>query len=186
MVQNRRGLSLTTTECLLLPHDQSTIKEIFTTSSRGESWGSYLVLWDGKFRRSGKAKDSVQRLVQHNTARQKWEASFSGGFYKQCHTDEVWDKLRFFDSLAIKDQKNRATLARYMVITDEFNREHLLGRKWGTTSKTNVLQGAEDRKMEFVAYLSEFADDLMLNPDDSAAWTSSIGFESPLIKLLIK
>ena len=76
-----------------------------------------------------------------------------------------------------------------MIITDAFNSQHLLGmgngRKWGTKS-TNVLQGAEDRKMEFVAYLSEFADDLMLNPDDSAAWTSSIGFESPLIKLLIK
>ena len=182
MVQNRRGLSLTTTECLLLPPDQSTIKEIFTTSSRGESWGSYLVFWDGKFRRSGKAKDNVERLAQHNRARKKWEASYQGGFYQKCYKDEVWDTLRFFDSLAIKDQKNRATLARYMVITDEFNSKHLLGRKWGTTSKTNVLIGAEDRKMEFVAYLSEFADDLMLNPADSANWTSSIGFESALAK----
>ena len=184
---NRRGLLSTTKECLLLPPDQSTIKEIFKTSPRNQSWGSYLVLSDGKFRRSGKAIDSVQRLVQHNTARKKWEASCKGGFYQQCHEDEVWDKLRFFDSLAIKDQKNRATLARCMIITDAFNSQHLLGmgngRKWGTKS-TNVLQGAEDRKMEFVAYLSEFADDLMLNPDDSAAWTSSIGFESPLIKLL--
>ena len=71
-----------------------------------------------------------------------------------------------------------------MVITDEFNSKHLLGRKWGTTSKTNVLIGAEDRKMEFVAYLSEFADDLMLNPENSANWTSSIGFESALAKKL--
>ena len=56
VVLNRRGLLSTTTECLLLPPDQSTIKEIFTTSPRGESWGSYLVFWDGKFRRSGKRR----------------------------------------------------------------------------------------------------------------------------------
>mmetsp|Transcript_27418 Transcript_27418/g.53894 ORF Transcript_27418/g.53894 Transcript_27418/m.53894 type:complete len:181 (-) Transcript_27418:159-701(-) len=131
VAQNQAGLPLTSTECLLLPPDQSTIKEISTNSPRGQSWGSYLVFWDGKFRRSGKSLDNVERLAQHNKARQKLEASFQGGFYQQCHTDEIWDKLQFFDSLAIKDPKNRATLARSMVITDTFNSKHLLGRKWG-------------------------------------------------------
>ena len=98
VAQNQAGLPLTSTECLLLPPDQSTIKEVSTNSPRGQSWGSYLVFWDGKFRRSGKSLDNVERLAQHNKARQKLEASYQGGFYQQCHTDEVWDNtavLRF-------------------------------------------------------------------------------------------